>query len=111
VCAVSEALHSVSDEHYTEFCNSSVSDEEKGRHALWGRVSYVKKRETHVMSVHLLCQKREMCAMGARLPFISHSQKRLPTEYSPQDNFLRHSACQRKKQCVEDKLSKIFKAL
>jgi hypothetical protein len=33
VCAVSEVLCSVSDGHYTEFGNSSISDEEKGRHA------------------------------------------------------------------------------
>jgi hypothetical protein len=58
VCAVSEALCSVSDGHYTEFGNCSVSDEEKGKHALWGHVSYVMKRETHVMRARLVSQEK-----------------------------------------------------
>jgi hypothetical protein len=33
LCAVSEALCSVSDEHYTKFGNCLVSNEEKWRHA------------------------------------------------------------------------------
>jgi hypothetical protein len=55
VCAVYEVLCSVSDGHYTESGNSSISDKEKGRHTLWGHVSYLRKRET--------------CPWNARLPF------------------------------------------
>jgi hypothetical protein len=45
VCAVSEVLCSVSDEHNTESGNCSISDEEKGRHTLDTRVSHRRKRE------------------------------------------------------------------
>jgi hypothetical protein len=55
VCAVSEVLCSVSDGHYTEYVNCSVSDDEKGRHVLWGRVSYLRERKT--------------CPCNACLPF------------------------------------------
>jgi hypothetical protein len=47
VCAVSEVLCSVSDGHYTESSNCSVSNEEKGRCANAIRVSYLRRRETH----------------------------------------------------------------
>jgi hypothetical protein len=53
VCAVSEALCSVSNGHYTEPDNCSISGEEKGRHALITCVSYLRKRETHNMWAHL----------------------------------------------------------
>jgi hypothetical protein len=46
VCAVSKVLCSVPDGHYTESGNSSVCDEDKGRHAHQTRVSYLNKRET-----------------------------------------------------------------
>jgi hypothetical protein len=45
VCAVSEVLCSVSDGHYTESDNCSVSDEEKGRRAHEMSVSYLRKKE------------------------------------------------------------------
>jgi hypothetical protein len=48
VCAVYEALCLVSDGHYTELDSCFVSDKEKGRHALWGRITYHKKRERHI---------------------------------------------------------------
>jgi hypothetical protein len=63
VCAVFEVLCSVPDVHYTESGNSSISDEDKGRHAspisikrrhaLWGRISYLNKREMLIMGAHL----------------------------------------------------------
>jgi hypothetical protein len=43
VCAVSEVLCLVSDGHYTESGNCSISDEEKGRHALGTHVSHLSK--------------------------------------------------------------------
>jgi hypothetical protein len=55
LCAVSKALCSVSDRHYTKYGNYSVSDKEKGRLVLWGRISYLSKKEMRIM--------------GARLPF------------------------------------------
>jgi hypothetical protein len=53
---VSEGLCSVSDRYYSESNNCSVFDEENGRRALWGCVSYLNEREMHVMGVHLLSQ-------------------------------------------------------
>jgi hypothetical protein len=44
---------SVSDGHYTESGNCSVSGEEKGRHALVTCVSHLKKREMRDMRVCL----------------------------------------------------------
>jgi hypothetical protein len=43
VCAVFEVLCSVSDGHYNEFGSCSISNEEKGRHALSMRVSHLIK--------------------------------------------------------------------
>jgi hypothetical protein len=51
-----KALCLVSIEHYTESGNYLASDEEKGRRVLWGRVSYLNKRETHIMRVRHLSQ-------------------------------------------------------
>jgi hypothetical protein len=47
VCAVSEVLCSVSDGHYIESGNCSISDEEKGRQVLGMRILHSRKRETH----------------------------------------------------------------
>jgi hypothetical protein len=46
LCAVSEALWSISDEHYTKSSNCLVSDEEKGRHTLTTCILHLKKGET-----------------------------------------------------------------
>jgi hypothetical protein len=46
VCAVSKVLCLVSDGHYTEFGNCSVSEEGKGRRALATGVLHRRKRET-----------------------------------------------------------------
>jgi hypothetical protein len=69
VCAVSEALCLVSDGHYTESNNCSVSNEEKERRTLWGCVSYAKKRETRVMGVCLVYQEKGDTHYEACLPF------------------------------------------
>jgi hypothetical protein len=69
VCAVSKALSSVSDGHYTEFGNCSVFSEEKGTRTLITRISHLKKRETHFYYACLASQQRETHAMGARRPF------------------------------------------
>jgi hypothetical protein len=55
VCTVTEALCLVSNGHYTESYDCSVSGEEKGRHAVITSISHLKKRETRLY--------------GARLPF------------------------------------------
>jgi hypothetical protein len=52
----------------TESDNCSISDEEEGRRTYGTHVWHLRQRETH--------------AMGVRLPFTSHEQKRLPIEYS-----------------------------
>jgi hypothetical protein len=43
VCAISKVLYSVSDGHYTESGNCSVSDEEKGRCTPGTHVTYLGK--------------------------------------------------------------------
>jgi hypothetical protein len=53
VCAIS-----VSDGHYTESGNSSVSDEEKGRRAHETHVSYLRRRETRPCNARLVSQKK-----------------------------------------------------
>jgi hypothetical protein len=45
VCAVSKVLCLVSDGHYTESGNCSVSDDEKGRRVLWECVSLSEGKE------------------------------------------------------------------
>jgi hypothetical protein len=47
VCAVSKVSCSVSDGHYTESGNCSVSNKEKGRRALGTSVSHRMIREMH----------------------------------------------------------------
>jgi hypothetical protein len=54
VYAVSEVLCSVHNGHCTESDNSSVSDEDKGRHVHQTCVSYLNKRETCFMGARLL---------------------------------------------------------
>jgi hypothetical protein len=129
VCAVSEALCLISDRHYTESVNCLVSDEENGRCVLWGaspmsrkgrctlweRVSYLRKRETHIM--------------GGASPFYLTPQKILSTKYSSRDapytstqrarwHTYTHACVptgtlrdRRKKHHVEYKLFEIFEAL
>jgi hypothetical protein len=69
VCAVSEALCSVSDGHYTESDNCSISNEEKERHTLWGHISYAKKRETRVLGACLVYQEKGDACYETCLPF------------------------------------------
>jgi hypothetical protein len=54
VCAISKVWCSVPNGHCTESSNSSIFDENKGRHAHQTRVSYLNKRETHFMGARLL---------------------------------------------------------
>jgi hypothetical protein len=77
VCAVSEALCLISDGHYTESGNCLISDEENGRCVLWGRVSYVKKREMHVMGARLLSQKKGDTHYGGRVSLLPNSTKNI----------------------------------
>jgi hypothetical protein len=58
VCAISEVLCSVSDGHYTESGNSSVSDEEKGRRTYEMLVSYPRRREMHPCNARLLYEEK-----------------------------------------------------
>jgi hypothetical protein len=53
VGAISKALCSVSDGHYTESGNCLVSDEEKGRRAFSMHVSHRRKRETRYIRARL----------------------------------------------------------
>jgi hypothetical protein len=69
LCAVSESLCSNSDRHYTESGNYLAPDEEKGRHALWGRVSNLNEIETLVMGAHLQSQKKRDTHYGSVSPF------------------------------------------
>jgi hypothetical protein len=48
-----EVLCSVSNGHYIEFGNYSISDEEKGRRALGTRISHMEK-ERHALTRHVL---------------------------------------------------------
>jgi hypothetical protein len=57
----------------------------KGRHALWGCISYLKKKETHVIGVRLVSQEKGDARYGGVSPFYLTPQKRLSTEYSPWD--------------------------
>jgi hypothetical protein len=69
VCAVSEALCSVFDGHYTESGNCSVSGEEKVRHALITRISHLKKMETRLYYAYLLSQEKRDTRYGGASPF------------------------------------------
>jgi hypothetical protein len=69
VCAVSEVLCLVSDGHYTESGNCSVSNEEKGRRTLATPILHRRQRETH--------------DIGGTSPIYLTPQKRLSIEYSP----------------------------
>jgi hypothetical protein len=57
VHAISKVLCSISDGHYTESGNSSVFDEEKGRHAHETHISYLRRRETCTSNAHLVSQE------------------------------------------------------
>jgi hypothetical protein len=60
-CVVSEVLCSVSNGKYIEYGKCSTSNEEKGRRAHITHVPHLRKREMH--------------AIGARLPFIQKYKK------------------------------------
>jgi hypothetical protein len=82
VCAVSEVLCSVSDGHYTESGNSSVSDEEKGRRAHKMHVSFL-RRETCSRNTRLLSEEEGdaplKCAsriLGTRVSFLLNMHKK-----------------------------------
>jgi hypothetical protein len=76
VCAVSKALCLVSNGHYNESDNCSVSDEEKGRCTLWGCASYLKKKETRVMGARLVSQEKGDTRYGGTSR-ISRKRKRV----------------------------------
>jgi hypothetical protein len=84
LCSVFKALCLVSDGHYTEFGNCSVSNEEKGRHALITCVSHLRKWEMcSSYACLILNEKRDARSGGASLFYLT-AQKRISTEYSPQ---------------------------
>jgi hypothetical protein len=58
VCAISKVLCLVSDGHYTEFGNSLVSYEEKGRRAHATRDSYLRRRETRPRNGRLVSEEK-----------------------------------------------------
>jgi hypothetical protein len=77
VCVVS-----VSDGHYTESCNSSVSNEEKGRRAHETHVSYLRRRETCPCSGRLISKEKGDTPMqrvsrisGMRISFLHNMHK------------------------------------
>jgi hypothetical protein len=127
VCAVSKPLCAVSDGHSTESGNCSVSNEEKGRHELWRRVSYLKKGETGIMGASLVSQEKgDACYGGVSRTYLT-PQIRLSTEYSTRDTLCASThmpvctrplhvrkwapVAQRMKHRVEHRLFEIFKAL
>jgi hypothetical protein len=67
-----EVSCSVSDGHYTELGNFSISDEEKGRRALGTRVSHLIRRR-HVCFACVLHMEKGRCALTRR---VSHMGKR-----------------------------------
>jgi hypothetical protein len=75
VCAVSKVLCLVSDGHYTKSSNCSISNEEKGTHALSTHVSHLSKgiraNEMHVS--HLIKQR---CMLWRHVSPLLHMQKK-----------------------------------
>jgi hypothetical protein len=67
--AVSEALCSISDEHYVKSGNCLVSDEEKMRRVLIRRVSHPKERETHSNYTCLASEATGDARYGGESPF------------------------------------------
>jgi hypothetical protein len=121
VCAVSEVLCSISDEHYTEFGNYSVSDEVKGRRDHTTRVSYVRRRETYPRNVHLVSYERAFPL------YLTCTKKNVYEIFYTKYSLRQHATCplahKRKPMCangypmgphkkhhVEHKLSDIFEA-
>jgi hypothetical protein len=76
VCVVSQAFCSVSDGHYTESGNYSVSGEEKGRRALIMCVSHLKKRETLLLHASLILRKGRRVKTANRKFSTGHLQDR-----------------------------------
>jgi hypothetical protein len=120
VCAVSEVLCSVSDGHYTESGNSSVSDEEKGRHTRATRVSYLRRRETRPHNSRLVSEEKGDTPTQRTSPFYLTCTKKTVNRIFTTGCSLRqpaivpvgtHTRAQRKKHYVAYKLSDIFKAI
>jgi hypothetical protein len=87
-CAVSEVLCLVSGGHYTESGNSSVSDEEKGRHAHTTHVLYLRKgRHTHGMRILYLRKGR--CTHGTRASLLHNMHKKEFLQNIPQHTYAR----------------------
>jgi hypothetical protein len=85
VCIISIVLCSVSDGHYTEFGNCSISDEEKERRTLGTRVSYLSKgRRTNETRIsHLIKWRR---ALWMCVSPLFRMKKRIPTDCSRWDS-------------------------
>jgi hypothetical protein len=126
VCAVSEVLCSVSDRHYTESGNSTVSDEEKGRHANTTRALYLTRKETRPRNACLVSEKKRDTPMQRASPFyltctkkeylqiILHRMPLAPTHCMLVDTHMRTYVCQQArctKHRVEHKLSDILEAI
>jgi hypothetical protein len=85
VCSVSQALCSLSNEHYTDSGNSLVSDEEKGKRALTMRVSYLKQREMWSKYVRLTSEAKGLTLYEGVSNFYLTTQKGMSIESSPPD--------------------------
>jgi hypothetical protein len=129
VCAVSKVLCSVSDGHYAESGNSSVSDEEKGRRVHVTRVSYLSRREMRPRNMCLISEKKGDVPTQRASPFyLTCTKKNIYILFSTGCPLRQHVACllahihahicanrheqaRCKKHRVEHKLSEIFEAL
>jgi hypothetical protein len=87
VCAISEVLCSVSDGHYTESGNCSVSDEEKGRPTHAMRVSYLRRRETHPCNARLVSQEH------ASPFYLTCTKKNVYRIFSTECSLCQHATC------------------
>jgi ribosomal protein L34 len=72
VCVLSKVLCLVSDRHYTESGNCSVSDEEKGRRVLATRVSH-RRKGRHALATCILHRRKGRQALAM---CISHRRQR-----------------------------------
>jgi hypothetical protein len=86
VCAVPEVMCSVSNWHYTESDNSSISDEAKGRRAQATRVSYM-RRETRPRNA---CDVSQKCASSF---YLTCTQKNIYILFSTGYPLRQHTAC------------------
>jgi hypothetical protein len=93
VCAVSEVLCLVSDGHYNEFGNSSVSGEEKERCAHETCVSYLRRREMHPHNARLVSEKGDAPTQRASPFYLICIEKNIYKLFSTGCPLRQHAAC------------------